>query len=134
MKLDQEFAPRSPAAWMSTVSVPKHAVRNDVALVNKGFQCAFVGCDPLACATICYANARLCLIMYELAAFRPMLFLNVIVVSICLVFFASLNDNGSERCFTSRNTWPDLVWECWHLTTESEVRLARGVDLSSVRS
>ena len=112
MKLDQEFLLRSPAAWISTVSVPKDTVRNGVAPFKPGFQCAFVGCDPLACATICYANARLCLIMYELAAFRPIVFPNVMVVSMCLVFFASLNDNGRARCFTSRHTSPDLVWEC----------------------
>ena len=112
VKLDQEFPPRSQAARISTVSMPKHTVPNGVALFNGGLQCAFVWRDPLACATIYHANARPCLFMYELAAIRPMLFLNVMVVSMCLLCFAGLNDNGSARCFTSRHTSPDLVWDC----------------------
>ena len=92
--------------------------------VGPWISCVFVGCNPLACATIYHANARLCLFMYELAAFRPMLFLTVMVISMCSVFSASLNDNGSARCFTSRHTSPDLVWECWHWAAESEMRLA----------
>ena len=81
VKLDQKFAPRSQAARICTVSVPKHTVRNGVALFNRGFQCAVVGCHPLAGATIYHANARFRLFIYELAAFLPMLFLNVMVVS-----------------------------------------------------
>ena len=51
-------------------------------------------------------------------------FLIVMVISMFSVFSASLNDHGSARCFTSRHTSPDLVWECWHWTAESEMRLA----------
>ena len=110
VKLDQEFPLRSQAARISTVSVPKDTVRNGLALFNTGFQCALVGCDALACAPIYHANARLCPLMYELAAYRPMSFLTVMVRSMCIVFFASLNDNGSARCFTSGLTSPSLVW------------------------
>ena len=87
--------------------------------------------------SVCYHLPCKCLpLSFHVRTCSPstMLFLNVMVVSMCLVFFASLNDNGSARCFTSRHTSPDLVWECWHLTAESEVRLARGVDLRSVPS
>ena len=86
-------------------------MKNGLALFKRGLQCAFVWCGPLACAFIYHANVCPCLCMYELAAFREMLFLNVIVVSMCLIFFASLNDSGSARCFTSRHTSPDLVWD-----------------------
>ena len=98
VKLDQEFLPRNQAARIFTVSVPRNTVCNGVALFNRGFQCGFVGCDPFACAAIYHANARLYLFMYELAAFRPMLFLTVKLISMCVfVLFASLNDNGSAR-------------------------------------
>ena len=37
VKLDQEFPPRSQAARIPTVSVPKDTVRNGLALFNAGF-------------------------------------------------------------------------------------------------
>ena len=49
--------------------------------------------------------------MYELAAFRQKHFLNVMVVSIWLIFFANLNDNGSARWFAWKHTSADLVWD-----------------------
>ena len=53
------------------------------AFEGSSHKCDVVGCDPLAGATIYHANARFRLFMYELAAFLPMLFLNVMVVSMC---------------------------------------------------
>ena len=83
VKLEQKCPPRSQAGRICTVSVPEDPVHNGVAVFNRGFQGAFVNCDLLACATIYHAHAR-----------------------------AIMNDNGSARCFTSRHTSPDLVWEC----------------------
>ena len=60
-----------------------------LSLFSPCLQCAIVWCEPFACATIYHADACLCLFAYELA------------VSICLMSFAKLNDNGSVRCFTS---------------------------------
>ena len=51
VKLDEDFSPGNQSARISTVSSPKDTVRNGVALFNTGFQCAFVGCDPLAGAS-----------------------------------------------------------------------------------
>ena len=48
VKLDQELPPRSEAARISTVSMPKHTVRHGVALFNRGLQCAFSWCDLFA--------------------------------------------------------------------------------------
>ena len=77
VELDPKFTPRNQAARICTVIVPKHTFRNGVALFNRGFQCAVVGCHPLAGATIYHANARFRLFLYELAASLPMFRLGV---------------------------------------------------------
>ena len=106
-----ESPSRSPAARSFTVSMAKHCVRNGMAPSSRGLQCSIVWWDLLACAIIHHGNACHCLFMYELAAFRQIQILNVMAVTILLIFFASLNDNGGARGFTSRHTSPDLVWD-----------------------
>ena len=106
-----ESPSRSPAARSFTVSMAKHCVRNGMAPSSRGLLCAFAWCDQVACAIIHPGKACPCLFMYELAVFRQMQTLIVMAVTILLIFFASLNDNGSARCFPSRYTSPDLVWD-----------------------
>ena len=104
-----------------------------LSLFSRGLQCSLVWCKPLAYATIYHADACPGLFAYEPADFRQMHFLNAMAVSIWLIFFAKLNDNGSARCFTSTHTSPACVWDCWRWSAESELRFTRGVGMGSVR-